>query len=724
MVRDLSPVVMKFQLETGFIGESDGSSFAVFNDASQAGSSMDVDATQAGSFANLCAGDGTKVREVLHSLLVGERSMFRLNPYIVAQIAAFHGCELPVSLHDHAHRRSRLLLHFLSGSCVHHRCSSSATQGCSTFAVGFSSETDMVGYVLDVLLNADGRFLSTENLLSCVHLFGLVQDSSLIHGRNYLHDQLLQYRTDLEQHTHVLPAIDALCNDYRRLSKGTLFGLASFHGLLLSKTETKQSLKEHLMSHITNGSCVHGDGVYEGCNFVLKYIHADTQPVHDVFELKIRLLEALRPKLRSLSLRHLLHIHGVSFENANSLTELRRVLKQYICLLKKSKQSDDSPPHGYLSKKGKRSALSQLKKDDKDREYVSLQASRRLLRERWPPVISDQIKDEVRKLFKESTSSEALQSFTCASCAEQCLLSERQSFAPDDIDLRILQRPDRRENDRGGLADHTWLSTDCRPDFPHDFDHCPQLQDVLIAHEGITELDSGGLQISLCRDCASSIKRGKLPATAIANHNFLGSVPPELQDLTIVEEAMIARCRSKCWVIHLKEENQNLHLPHSQRGLKGHVIVYPQDTSAIADILPPSMDELTSPICVLFVGSSPPSVEWLRTKAQPLIVRRERVRNALDWLLANNTLYRNIRVNHELLDSLETEQVLPVHIQHVVPNSGEEMLTSRYDAMDVDHSNSKRESEPLEFHYFIMSWSQTLTCMHLPMSFELLPYDM
>jgi hypothetical protein len=92
-----------------------------------------------------------------------------------------------------------------------------------------------------------------------------------------------------------------------------LFGLASLHGLLVSKTATKQNLKQHLMLHITDGSCIHGDGGYEGCNFVLKYIHADTQPVHDIFELKIRLLEVFHPRLKSLSLRRLLHVHGISF---------------------------------------------------------------------------------------------------------------------------------------------------------------------------------------------------------------------------------------------------------------------------------------------------------------------------------------------------------------------------------------------------------------------------
>jgi hypothetical protein len=79
---------------------------------------MDVDATQAGSFANLCTGDATNVREVLYSLLVGGRSMFSLD--IIAQIATFHGCEHPASLDDHTDSRSRLLFHFLSGSCMLH----------------------------------------------------------------------------------------------------------------------------------------------------------------------------------------------------------------------------------------------------------------------------------------------------------------------------------------------------------------------------------------------------------------------------------------------------------------------------------------------------------------------------------------------------------------------------------------------------------------------------
>lgn len=112
--------------------------------------------------------DAAKICEVLYSLLVGGRNMFSLNPYIVAQIAAFHGCEHPASVDDHTDNCSQLLFHFLSGSCVLHRCSSSGMRACRTFAVASAvSRTDMVGYILDALLNS---VLSTENLLNCVFI--------------------------------------------------------------------------------------------------------------------------------------------------------------------------------------------------------------------------------------------------------------------------------------------------------------------------------------------------------------------------------------------------------------------------------------------------------------------------------------------------------------------------------------------------------------------------
>ncbi|KAJ7739225.1 hypothetical protein DFH07DRAFT_681047, partial [Mycena maculata] len=156
---------------------------------------------------------------------------------------------------------------------------------------------------------------------------------------------------------------------------------------------------------------------------------------------------------------------------------------------------------------------------------------------------------------------------------------------------------------------------------------------------------------------------------------------------------MIARCRSKCWIIQLQEENHDLLLASTQRGVKGHVIIYPQQPSQIANVLPPSIEEITSPVCVLFVGSSPPSPEWLREHAKPLAVNAHRVRKALEWLKTHNPLYKDIQFNEECLQHLEVNPVLPFTIEHIHPSAAHEAATSRYDTTPAP----KRSATPSEF---------------------------
>ncbi|KAJ7760232.1 hypothetical protein DFH07DRAFT_718166, partial [Mycena maculata] len=136
---------------------------------------------------------------------------------------------------------------------------------------------------------------------------------------------------------------------------------------------------------------------------------------------------------------------------------------------------------------------------------------------------------------------------------------------------------------------------------------------------------------------------------SLANRTFLGPVPDELKNLTVIKEAMIARCRSKCWVIQLKAENEDVVAQSTQRGMKGHIIVYPQQPSKVADILPPSIEEITAPVCVLFVGSSAPTPEWFREYAKPLAVNAGRVRAALQWLKLHHPLYRDITIMANIL---------------------------------------------------------------------------
>ena len=63
--------------------------------------------------------------------------------------------------------------------------------------------------------------------------------------------------------------------------------------------------------------------------------------------------------------------------------------------------------------------------------------------------------------------------------------------------------------------------------------------------------------------------------------------------------------------------------------MKGQIIIYPQCPSEIANILLPSKEEILTPVCILFIGSTPPTADWLRNKEKPLCVHCEKVWAAL-----------------------------------------------------------------------------------------------
>ncbi|KZS90830.1 hypothetical protein SISNIDRAFT_475274 [Sistotremastrum niveocremeum HHB9708] len=143
---------------------------------------------------------------------------------------------------------------------------------------------------------------------------------------------------------------------------------------------------------------------------------------------------------------------------------------------------------------------------------------------------------------------------------------------------------------------------------------------------------------------------------------------------------MISRCRAKSWIIHLKEDGELSNISFTQRGMKGNIIVFPQRPDRLLDILPPSVDDIITPICVVFVGSCKPSKVWLKNNAKPLVVRREKVRRALQWLQRNNPLYSDVRIDHELLNSLEPEHMFDFHVEHRAdPGHDTDVLVARYD---------------------------------------------
>ncbi|KAF8512817.1 hypothetical protein JB92DRAFT_3096701 [Gautieria morchelliformis] len=123
------------------------------------------------------------------------------------------------------------------------------------------------------------------------------------------------------------------------------------------------------------------------------------------------------------------------------------------------------------------------------------------LRTNWPQLVPHALKDKLLKSFRDATSSQTLCEYTCAVCGES------------KFNLSLLN------------ARHNGL-------VPDPFVENHPLKDLAIEPLGVVNSAEPGQP--LLRICP---------------------IPAELSELTVVEEAMIARRRAKCWVLHLNDND-------------------------------------------------------------------------------------------------------------------------------------------------------------------------
>ncbi|TFK59312.1 hypothetical protein BDN72DRAFT_780922, partial [Pluteus cervinus] len=92
-----------------------------------------------------------------------------------------------------------------------------------------------------------------------------------------------------------------------------------------------------------------------------------------------------------------------------------------------------------------------------------------------------------------------------------------------------------------------------------------------------------------------------------------------------------------------------------------HVIAFESPVPKIYNKLPPSLEDLDEVLAILFTGPvSPTQKEFART---PLLVRRNHVMNALNWLKLNHIDYADIEISEENMEEYP-EDLPPVTIQY------------------------------------------------------------
>src|SRR5438309_8180073 len=121
--------------------------------------------------------------------------------------------------------------------------------------------------------------------------------------------------------------------------------------------------------------------------------------------------------------------------------------------------------------------------------------------------------------------------------------------------------------------------------------------------------------------------------------------PSQLEDLTPVEECLIAKCHPVGTILKLRPGNRSA--PTNYHALRGHMIVIPQDPGPLLQILPSPELKLDNLIKVFWLGKYKPTNEDLYPFLQ---VRKDKILAALRYLVYNNHLYHNLTINYEMIE--------------------------------------------------------------------------
>ena len=173
---------------------------------------------------------------------------------------------------------------------------------------------------------------------------------------------------------------------------------------------------------------------------------------------------------------------------------------------------------------------------------------------------------------------------------------------------------------------------------------------------------------NFCASCNAALSRGNVPklsAKNLINVTMCQHYPPALEDLTTIEECLIAKCHPVGTILKLRPGGYSS--PAAYNALRGHIIVIPQDPGPLLQILPSPDLRQDNLIKVFWLGKRAPTDADLKPFLQ---VRKDKVLTALQYLVQHNHLYHDLTINHGMMDSW-VDKFIPPEIQDNIICLGE-----------------------------------------------------
>jgi hypothetical protein len=147
----------------------------------------------------------------------------------------------------------------------------------------------------------------------------------------------------------------------------------------------------------------------------------------------------------------------------------------------------------------------------------------------------------------------------------------------------------------------------------------------------VENLDGPIMIQNLNHICKNYQKFNKRPLLSLENGIWIGNVPAELSDLSYTEQLLIAGVRHNSLNRCIMKVFSGMHK------MIANAIVFENPTPKICNIMPPPLDKLDEILTFIYTGSYRPTksdLEWTL-----LLVRRNKVANALNWLKLNHVDY-------------------------------------------------------------------------------------
>ncbi|KAG2048434.1 hypothetical protein BDR06DRAFT_829248, partial [Suillus hirtellus] len=138
--------------------------------------------------------------------------------------------------------------------------------------------------------------------------------------------------------------------------------------------------------------------------------------------------------------------------------------------------------------------------------------------------------------------------------------------------------------------------------------------------------------LMMCPPCHTALSHSKLPALALANRLYRGSLPSQFCDLTWIEEKVCTIYSITVYVTRLFQSSD----PSQPKGFHGNTCAHDMNIMSTASVLPRAPADINGFLSVVFIGPEAFDPKPIGTLFH---VQKHKIWVFLQWLKAHNLTY-------------------------------------------------------------------------------------